>query len=85
MPSKRCDILLLYLHDFYLKMLISHCVCVCTCNTRTLRLDSELSVDERKQRDSEERETLVVWKKPQLTLHYFTLELLITLKEWLWR
>uniref|UniRef100_A0A8D0CMY3 Vacuole membrane protein 1 n=1 Tax=Sander lucioperca TaxID=283035 RepID=A0A8D0CMY3_SANLU len=49
------------------------------------RTDSELSVDERKQRDSEERETLVVWKKPQLTLHYFTLELLITLKEWLWR
>ncbi|KAF1378901.1 hypothetical protein PFLUV_G00195310 [Perca fluviatilis] len=47
--------------------------------------DSELSVDERKQRDSEERETLVIWKKPQLTLHYFTLELLITLKEWLWR
>ncbi|XP_029303550.1 vacuole membrane protein 1-like isoform X6 [Cottoperca gobio] len=47
--------------------------------------DSELSVDERKQRDREERGTLVLWKKPLLTLHYFTLELLITLKEWLWR
>nr|XP_046267780.1 vacuole membrane protein 1-like isoform X2 [Scatophagus argus] len=47
--------------------------------------DSELSVDERKQRDREERETLVLWKKPVLTLHYFTLELLIILKEWIWR
>ncbi|XP_068457347.1 vacuole membrane protein 1-like isoform X2 [Clinocottus analis] len=47
--------------------------------------DSDPSVDERKQRDREERETLVLWKKPLLTLHYFTLELLDTLKEWLWR
>ncbi|XP_059207520.1 vacuole membrane protein 1-like isoform X2 [Centropristis striata] len=47
--------------------------------------DSELPVDERKQRDSEEREALVLWKRPLLTLHYFTLELLITLKESLWR
>lgn len=48
-------------------------------------LDSELPVDERKQRDREEREALVLWKKPLLTLHYFTLELLITIKEWIWR
>ncbi|XP_031712766.1 vacuole membrane protein 1-like isoform X2 [Anarrhichthys ocellatus] len=47
--------------------------------------DSDLSVDEKKQRDREERETLVLWKKPLLTLHYFTLELVDTLKEWLWR
>ncbi|KAI3373434.1 hypothetical protein L3Q82_022036 [Scortum barcoo] len=47
--------------------------------------DSEPSVDERKQTDSEERETLVLWKKPLLTLHYFTLELLITIKDWIWR
>ncbi|XP_042355703.1 vacuole membrane protein 1-like isoform X2 [Plectropomus leopardus] len=47
--------------------------------------DSELSVDQREQTDNEERENLVLWKKPLLTLHYFTLELLITLKEWLWR
>ncbi|XP_033492619.1 vacuole membrane protein 1-like isoform X1 [Epinephelus lanceolatus] len=47
--------------------------------------DSELSVDEREQRDSEEHDNLVLWKKPLLTLHFFTLELLITLKEWLWR
>ncbi|XP_034406159.1 vacuole membrane protein 1-like isoform X2 [Cyclopterus lumpus] len=49
------------------------------------RTDSDVSVDERKQRDGEERETLVLWKKPLLTLHYFTLELLVTLKEWIWR
>ncbi|KAE8288011.1 Vacuole membrane protein 1 Transmembrane protein 49 [Larimichthys crocea] len=43
--------------------------------------DSDLSVDERKQRDIDERAALVLWKKPLLTLHYFTLELLVTLKE----
>ncbi|XP_067350740.1 vacuole membrane protein 1-like isoform X2 [Channa argus] len=43
------------------------------------------SVEERKQTDREEREALVLWKKPLLTLHYFSLELLITLKEWTWR
>ncbi|XP_045895630.1 vacuole membrane protein 1-like isoform X1 [Micropterus dolomieu] len=47
--------------------------------------DPELSVDDRKQRDREERESLVLWKKPLLTLHFFTLELLITLKEWICR
>ncbi|KAM9347974.1 vacuole membrane protein 1-like isoform 1-T1 [Symphorus nematophorus] len=47
--------------------------------------DAELSVDETKQRDREERETLVLWKKPLQTIHYFILELLITLKEWIYR
>uniref|UniRef100_A0A3Q0R6J6 Vacuole membrane protein 1 n=1 Tax=Amphilophus citrinellus TaxID=61819 RepID=A0A3Q0R6J6_AMPCI len=47
--------------------------------------DSELPVDDRKQRDREEREALVLWKKPLLTLHCFTLELLITLKGWICR
>ncbi|KAM6984316.1 LOW QUALITY PROTEIN: vacuole membrane protein 1-like [Tautogolabrus adspersus] len=47
--------------------------------------DSELSVNEKKQRDREERESLVLWKNPLLTLYYFTLELLITLKEWIQR
>lgn len=47
--------------------------------------ESELPVDDRKQRDREEREALVLWKKPLLTLHYFTLELLITLKGWICR
>lgn len=44
-----------------------------------------LAMNERKQRDKEERETLVLWKKPLVTLHYFTLELLDTVKEWMWR
>ncbi|XP_062288695.1 vacuole membrane protein 1-like isoform X1 [Scomber scombrus] len=44
--------------------------------------DCAPSVDERKQREREERESLVLWKKPLLTLHYSSLELLITLKEW---
>ncbi|XP_010774145.1 vacuole membrane protein 1-like [Notothenia coriiceps] len=47
--------------------------------------DSQLSVDERKQRDREERESLVLWRNPLFTLHYFTLELLITIEEWLKR
>lgn len=53
-------------------------ICACTPGP-------EVPVDERKQRDREERETLVLWKKPLLTLHYFTLELLITFKEWISR
>ncbi|KAM7374794.1 hypothetical protein PAMP_007431 [Pampus punctatissimus] len=47
--------------------------------------ESVSSVDENKERDREEHESLVLWKKPLLTLHYFSLELLITLKEWIWR
>uniref|UniRef100_A0A669C1V9 Vacuole membrane protein 1 n=1 Tax=Oreochromis niloticus TaxID=8128 RepID=A0A669C1V9_ORENI len=47
--------------------------------------DSGLPADGGRQTDSDEREALVLWKKPLLTLHYFTLELLITLKGWTWR
>ncbi|KAG7471297.1 hypothetical protein MATL_G00123020 [Megalops atlanticus] len=43
------------------------------------------SISERKRRDREERLTLVLWRKPILTLQYFLLEALITLKEWTWR
>ncbi|KAI1903465.1 hypothetical protein AGOR_G00027470 [Albula goreensis] len=42
-----------------------------------------LSLAERKQRDREERLELLLWKKPLLTLHYFLLETLLTLKEWI--
>ncbi|KAM9385066.1 vacuole membrane protein 1-like [Pholidichthys leucotaenia] len=48
-------------------------------------MDSAPPVDERRRMDREERESLVLWRKPLLTLHYFTLELLITLQGWLWR
>ncbi|CAB1352514.1 unnamed protein product [Coregonus sp. 'balchen'] len=44
-----------------------------------------LSLRERKQRDREKCVSLVLWKKPLVTLHYFLLELLITLKDWKWR
>ncbi|XP_076024515.1 vacuole membrane protein 1-like isoform X1 [Genypterus blacodes] len=47
--------------------------------------DLALAMNERKQREKEERETLVLWKKPLVTLHYFTLELLDTVQEWMWR
>ncbi|CAM9096024.1 unnamed protein product, partial [Lampetra planeri] len=47
--------------------------------------DLPLSLGERKQRDREERESLVLWKKPLLTLSYFSLELLVSIKEWIWR
>lgn len=40
------------------------------------------SVRERRQRDKEERLSLVVWRRPVTTLHYFLLETLIKLKEW---
>ncbi|KAM9728293.1 vacuole membrane protein 1-like isoform 1-T1 [Menidia menidia] len=46
---------------------------------------TEVLLDERKQRDREERESLVLWKKPLLTLHFFLLELLITLRGWIRR
>ncbi|XP_069003131.1 vacuole membrane protein 1-like isoform X2 [Embiotoca jacksoni] len=47
--------------------------------------NSEPPAGERKQGEQDERETLVLWKKPLLTLHYFTLELIINLKGWIWR
>uniref|UniRef100_A0AAY5K684 Vacuole membrane protein 1 n=1 Tax=Esox lucius TaxID=8010 RepID=A0AAY5K684_ESOLU len=40
---------------------------------------------ERKRRDREEWVSLVLWKKPLVTLHYFLLELLVTLENWTWR
>ncbi|XP_035241248.1 vacuole membrane protein 1 isoform X1 [Anguilla anguilla] len=43
------------------------------------------SLSERKRRDREERLALVLWRRPILTLRYFLVETLITLKEWGWR
>ncbi|KAM4547091.1 vacuole membrane protein 1-like isoform 1-T1 [Fundulus diaphanus] len=47
--------------------------------------ESELPVEERKQGDEEGHGSLVMWRKPLLTLYYFSLELRITLKGWIWR
>ncbi|KAJ7308849.1 hypothetical protein JRQ81_008120 [Phrynocephalus forsythii] len=40
------------------------------------------STDEQKRKDREERQDIVLWRKPLLTLQYFSLETLINLKEW---
>lgn len=40
------------------------------------------SIRERRQKDKEERLSLVLWRRPVTTLHYFLLETLIKLKEW---
>lgn len=40
------------------------------------------SVRERRQKDKEDRLSLVVWRRPVTTLHFFLLETLIKLKEW---
>lgn len=40
------------------------------------------ALKERRQRDKEDRLSLVVWRRPVTTLHYFFLETLVKLKEW---
>ncbi|CAH6775852.1 Vmp1 [Phodopus roborovskii] len=40
------------------------------------------SVHEKKKRDREERQNIVLWRQPLITLQYFSLETLIVLKEW---
>ncbi|XP_071992562.1 vacuole membrane protein 1 [Engystomops pustulosus] len=39
-------------------------------------------LNEKKQRDREERQSIVLWRKPFITLQYFFLQTLINLKEW---
>ncbi|XP_056412642.1 vacuole membrane protein 1 [Hyla sarda] len=39
-------------------------------------------LNEKKRRDREERQSIVLWRKPFITLQYFFLETLISLKEW---
>ncbi|XP_059990361.1 vacuole membrane protein 1 isoform X3 [Lagenorhynchus albirostris] len=40
------------------------------------------SVNEKKRRDREERQNIVLWRQPLVTLQYFSLEILVILKEW---
>lgn len=40
------------------------------------------AMKERRQKDREERLSLVVWKRPLTTLHYFLLEALVEVREW---
>ncbi|XP_075709148.1 vacuole membrane protein 1 [Rhinoderma darwinii] len=39
-------------------------------------------LNEKRRRDREERQSIVLWRKPFVTLQYFFLETLINLKEW---
>ncbi|KAG7226114.1 hypothetical protein INR49_018725 [Caranx melampygus] len=43
---------------------------------------ADSSIRERRQKDKEERLSMVLWRRPVTTLHYFLLETLIKLKEW---
>ncbi|KAM5216050.1 vacuole membrane protein 1 isoform 1-T1 [Hipposideros larvatus] len=40
------------------------------------------SMNEKKRRDREERQNIVLWRQPLVTLQYFSLEILVILKEW---
>ncbi|XP_078404341.1 vacuole membrane protein 1 isoform X1 [Cetorhinus maximus] len=41
-----------------------------------------LTLNERKLRDQEERESIILWRRPIITLQYFFLETIVDLKEW---
>lgn len=43
---------------------------------------ADSSIRERRQKDKEDRLSLVLWRRPLTTLHYFLLETLVKLKEW---
>uniref|UniRef100_A0A096MIS2 Vacuole membrane protein 1 n=1 Tax=Poecilia formosa TaxID=48698 RepID=A0A096MIS2_POEFO len=43
---------------------------------------TDLLLRERRQKDKEDRLSLVLWRRPVVTLHYFLLETLVKLKEW---
>ncbi|XP_043830587.1 vacuole membrane protein 1-like [Dromiciops gliroides] len=46
-------------------------------------LEPNLQLSERTRLDWEVRQNIVLWKKPFLTLRYFLLEIMITLKRWI--
>ncbi|XP_064127381.1 vacuole membrane protein 1 isoform X3 [Loxodonta africana] len=61
------------------------------CDQRRLAMNKEQhngnftdssSMNEKKRRDREERQNIVLWRQPLITLQYFFLEVLIILKEW---
>ncbi|XP_072514666.1 vacuole membrane protein 1-like isoform X3 [Salminus brasiliensis] len=56
------------------------------CNGKSAAKEADAaSLAELKQRDKQERLTLVLWKRPALTLHYFLLEMFIVLNGWIRR
>ncbi|XP_042298201.1 vacuole membrane protein 1 isoform X2 [Sceloporus undulatus] len=61
------------------------------CDQRHIKMGKEqhngnftepFSLSEQKQKEREERQGIVLWRKPLVTLQYFFLETLINLKEW---
>ncbi|XP_032727791.1 vacuole membrane protein 1 isoform X1 [Lontra canadensis] len=61
------------------------------CDQRRLAMNKEQyngsftdpsSVNEKKRRDRQERQNIVLWRQPLITLQYFSLEILVILKEW---
>lgn len=61
-------------------------VCIDLVETDICSVCSPESVlKERRQKDKEERLSLVVWRRPVTTLHYFLLETFVKLKEWTYK
>ena len=52
------------------------------CVNEPVPVPPDSSVSERRHKDREERMSLVLWRRPMVTLNYFLLETLITLKDW---
>uniref|UniRef100_A0A8D1WVL3 Vacuole membrane protein 1 n=1 Tax=Sus scrofa TaxID=9823 RepID=A0A8D1WVL3_PIG len=52
------------------------------CKNLNGRFSDPSSVNEKKRRDREERQNIVLWRQPLITLQYFSLETLVVLKEW---
>lgn len=50
--------------------------------TSALIFSDPSSMNEKKKRDREERQNIVLWRQPLITLQYFSLEILVILKEW---
>ncbi len=66
-------------HNAVIDSDVSIKVCESECDTLC---SPDASVRERRQKDKEDRLSLVLWRRPVTTLQYFLLETLIKLKEW---
>lgn len=63
----------MHLHSAVKQEAVIECTCACF---------PDFAMKERRQKDREERLSLVLWKRPLTTLHYFLLETLMEVKEW---
>lgn len=68
--------------DICVELPKKECIIIHVETSMTVSLSpTDSSLRDRRLRDKEERLSLVLWKKPVTTLHYFLLETLIKLKE----